>query len=59
MSRTHVSGLRFRVGFVGDSGTRAGTEREFGRTWTGDEFRERMGLVEAKGVTNRVLLFLD
>src|SRR5579859_1914683 len=41
-----------------DSQTRSQMEREFGRTWTVDEFREWMGRVEAKGVTNGVLLFL-
>ena len=41
-----------------DSQTRARMEREFGRTWTVDEFREWMGRVESKGVTNGVLLLL-
>jgi len=41
-----------------DLQTRARMEREFGRTWTGDEFREWMGRVESKGVTNGVLLLL-
>lgn len=41
-----------------DSQTRTRMEREFGMTWTMDEFREWMPRVEAKGVTNGVLLFL-
>jgi len=60
---TCAPGLEDKVGLVCWSSwceprTRVRMESEFERTWTGDEFREWMGRVETKGVTNGVSLFL-